>query len=63
MVTSREICLPVSTGTAAGLWVPAAGPCSKLGTLVDTIMHGHIVGDERVPRIDVHVVDVDAEAG
>jgi hypothetical protein len=26
------------------------------------MMHGHIVDDEHVPRVDVHVVDVDAGA-
>jgi hypothetical protein len=38
------------------------GPCSGFGALVDAMMHGHIVDDEHVPRVDVHVVDVDAGA-
>jgi hypothetical protein len=39
-----------------------SGPRSGLGILVDAMMRSHIVGNERVPRVDVHVVDVDAEA-
>jgi hypothetical protein len=35
----------------------------KVAALADTMMHGHTVGNDMLPGINDHVVDVDAEVG
>jgi hypothetical protein len=50
-------------GASTELRALAVGPCSRRGALMDTMRHGHSVGDEQVLRVDVDTMDVDAQAG
>jgi hypothetical protein len=54
--------LPGDDRPVAERRVRAAGPCSRWGMLIVMLRHGCIGGDKRVRRVDVYVVDVDAEA-